>query len=362
MNTSSPILTRARFAWLPAILLALAVNYGRAQGLWLTNQHMDLRFQYDAAASGTNQLNIVLTYDPGPVLVSNHQVYITGHTNARRTIPANPDFAFLGPAGAPVWILPQTQDPLRPYLGISAEDIPDGVFDNPMRMELVAVEGPGNFFAYSVSGAGNPPNVKMMFTNGVVSPAHRIAETLIGSHEHNNWAFSTNGLYRVTFRCVGSPAGTGTNLVGRDVAFAFQLLPLRPWENWVSTNWLPATASDIAGPGADPDGDRVVNVMEYALGLNPNEPSTNGFPAASLVTTNGQTYGALTFTRVKGAADLVYEPSARSTLTGGAWTVLTNVMTVMDHGATETVTVRGDEPAGAHAARFLQLRVSLNYP
>jgi surface-anchored protein len=345
-----------------ALAVMFAANIAGAQPILLTNQHMDFRFQYDSAASGTNQLNIVLTYDPGPVLVSNDQVFIVAHTAAKKTIPSNPDYAFLGPAGAPVWILPQTQDPLRPYLGISAEDIPGSVFDGPMRMELVSVEGPGNFFAYSVSGAGNPPNVKMMFTNGVVSPAHTGTETLIGSHEHNNWAFSTNGLYRVTFRGVGSPAGSGTNLFGREVAFAFQLLPLRPWESWVSTNWPAATGPDIAGPPADPDGDHVVNVMEYALGLNPNEPSTAGLPTASLVSTNGQAYGALTFTRVKTATDLVYEPSARSTLNGGAWTVLTNVMAAVDHGETETVTVRDDAPVGAHAARFLQLRVRLNYP
>lgn len=139
-------------------------------------------------------------------------------------------------------------------------------------------------------------------------------------------------------------------------------LAMRMYADDDSRGWLPATSADIAGPAADPDGDQVVNVMECALDLNPKEFSTAGFPTASLVTTNGRTYGALTFTRVKGAIDLVYEPSARSTLNGGAWTVLTNVMTVEDHGETETVTVRDDEPVGTHDMRYLQLRVKLNYP
>jgi len=358
-ETSSP---SGRPGWTALIMLAglCLAHTAPAQVTYLTNQHMDFRFAYDAAASGTNQLNLVLGYDPGPNLVSNHQFYIVGTTNAKKTIPANPNFAFLGLAGAPVWILPKTQDPLRPYLGVSAEDISGNDFDGSMRLELVAVEGPGNFFVYDIPGS--TPVVEMMATNGVVSSTANHTDTFVGSHEHLNWAFSTNGLYRITFRAVGSPAGTGTNLIGREVAFAFQLLPLRPWENWVSTNWLPATSADIAGPAADPDSDQVVNVMEYALGLDPNAQSTNGFPSASLVTTNGQTYGALTFTRVKAALDLVYEPSARTTLTAGAWTVLTNVMTVVDHGTTETVIVRDDEPVGAHAARFLQLRIKLNYP
>ncbi|MFN3407406.1 MAG: choice-of-anchor M domain-containing protein [Limisphaerales bacterium] len=344
--------------WLTALLAWPTAG----QVLTLTNQHMDIRFQYHPAASGTNRFSLVLGVDPGPVLLSNYQFTITAHTNAQRIIPANPNFAFLGPAGAPVWILPQTQDPLRPYLGVSAEDISPADFDNPLRLELVGVEGPGNFFVYSVSGAGNPPDVKMVFTNGVVSPAQFFSTEFVGSHSHNNWAFSTNGLYRVTFRAVGSPAGTGTNLVGRDVAFAFQLLPLRPWESWVSTQWPPATPGAIAGPAADPDGDGLVNAVEYALGLDPNAPSHSGRPFAGLVNEGGQTYGTLTYTRVKAATDVTYEPVVRASLTDENGTLLTNVVSVVDLGPTERVTVRDAPPVSASSARFYQLRVRLNYP
>jgi surface-anchored protein len=343
-----------------AAVVLFAVGPLAAQPLYLTNQHMDIWCRYDAGAVGSNQLGLVLQYNaPAITTVSNDQFYIVGGASAKKTIPDIPDFAFMGPAGAPIWILPHIQDTTRPYLGISAADSSLAAFDT-MRLELVDVQGPGNFTLYDIPDS--TPVVILSFSNGVVSPTQYSVDASLNGHAHFNWAFSTNGLYRVTFRGVGSPMGTGTNLVGRDVTFAFQLLPLRPWETWVSTNWPPATLDDIAGPAANPDGDRVLNVMEYALGLNPHELSTNGFPTASLVTTNSQTYGALSFTRVKAATDLVYEPSARSTLTGGDWTVLTNVMTVVDHGATETVTVRDDEPVGTHAARFLQLRVKLNYP
>ena len=332
-----------------------------AQVTNLSNQHMDFRLQYNATAIGSNQLDVILGYDPGQ-RVTNTQAYIVGNTNSKVTIPSNPNFAFLGSAGAPIWILPQSQNVTLPYLGISAEDIPGGVFTNPMELELVSVEGPGNFFAWSVSGAGNPPDVKFIATNGVVSPQFKIANPLIGSHEHNNWGFSTNGLYRVTFRANGQFIGDTTNTIGRDVAWSFQILPLRPWENWVVTNWLPATASSTNGSAADPDGDNIPNAIEYALGLNPNNASTAGLPTFSIVSDAGQTYGALTFTRVKAATDISYEPSVRGVLDSGAWTMLTNVVSAIDNGATETVTLRDFAPAVTNASRFFQFRARLNYP
>lgn len=332
-----------------------------AQVTYLTNQHMDFRLQYDASAIGSNRLGVILGYDPGQRAMSD-QVYIVGNTNARVNLPSNPNYAFLGAAGTPTWILPQSQNTSLPYIGLSAEDIPDGVFTDPMQLEVVSVEGPGNFFAWSVSGPGQPPTVKMIVTNGVVAPGYNHSDVLIGSHEHDNWAFGTNGLYRVTFRANGQFLSDPTNTLGRDVAWAFQILPLRPWEHWISTNWLPATASSTNGPAADPDGDGIPNALEYALGLDPNVASTAGLPTFSFVTDAGQLYGALTFTRVKAATDIDYLPSVRNELTGGAWTPLTNVVSVTDHGETETVTVRDTLPREATTNRFYQLRVNLNYP
>ncbi len=344
------------------LVIALIVNLGaHAQVTYLTNQHMDFRLQYDATANASNRLGIILGYDPGQ-RITNDQVYIVGGAGAQRNISFNPNFAFLGAGGEPIWILPQTQEAGLPYLGISAEDIPSGVFANPMQLEVVSVEGPGSFFCWSVSGAGQPPVVKMIVTNHVVTPGFDHANVLIGSHEHDNWGFSTNGLYRVTFRANGQFLTETTNTIGRDVAWSFQILPLRPWENWISTNWLPATASSTNGPAADTDGDGIPNALEYALGLNPNLASTSGLPTFTLVSTNSDAYGALTFMRVKAATDISYEPAVRSDLTSGDWVTLTNVVSVTDNGATETVTLRDFAPAATNVSRFFQFRARLNYP
>ncbi len=332
-----------------------------AQVTNLDHQHMDFRLEYDSAAVGSNRLGLVLGYDPGQ-RATNTEAYLVGGAGAQLTIPANPDYAFLGAPGAPVWVLPQSQVTSLPYLGISAEDIPLGVFADPMELELVSVEGPGNFFSWSVSGAGNPPTIKFIATNGVVSPQYHLANPFIGSHEHNNWAFSTPGLYCITLRANGTFLGDATHTVGRNVAWSFQILPLRPWESWIATNWLPATSPLTNGATADPDGDGVPNAFEYALGLNPNIASTTGLPAFSLIETNGQKFGALTYTRVKTATDVDYSPSVCSALVAADWAVLTNTVSVEDHGETESVTVRDAVPLSTTTQRFFQFRARLNYP
>ncbi len=321
---------------------------------------MDFRLQYDAAATGSNRLNVILGYDPGQ-RVTNTQAYIVANTNAQLTVPGNPNFAFLGSPGAPIWILPQSQNVTLPYLGISAADIPNGVFTDPMDLELVSVEGPGNFFAWSVSGAGNPPNIKFIATNGIVSTQFNKATPFIGSHEHNNWAFSTNGLYRVTFRANGRFLGDTTNTIGRDVAWSFQILPLRPWENWVATNWLPATASSTNGPAADPDSDQIVNVLEYAFGNNPNTALYTNAPAVTFVTASGTNYGALRYVHATNATDLTFDVRASSVL-GGTSASITNVSSTVTNGTTESITVRDTISQDAATNRFYELKVKLNYP
>ncbi len=334
-----------------------------AQVVYLDHQHMDFRLQYNPAAEGTNRLDIILGYDTGVdhFTATNQQVFIVGNTNAKLTIPANANYAFLGSPGAPVWILPQSQNITLPYLGTSAEDIPLGVFNGPLNFELISVEGPGNFFAWANSGAGQPPTVKFISTNGVVSTQYNVMNPLTGSHEHYNWGFSTNGLYRITFRVTGQRIGESTNIIGKEVAWAFQILPLRPWENWVSTNWLPATATNIAGAGADPDGDGIVNLLEYAFGNDPNFALHTNAPAVTFVNDSGTNYGALRYVHATNATDLTLDVRASSTLNGFIES-LTNTVSIVTNGNTETVTVRDSISREQATNRFYQLRVKLNYP
>jgi surface-anchored protein len=352
-----------KFFFLLAGAVLGATLIAHAQVVYLDHQHIDFRLQYNPAAEGTNRLGIILGYDTGVdhFTATNQQVYIVGGTNAKLVVPSNPNYAFLGTPGAPIWILPQSQNITLPYLGTSAEDIPLGAFNGPLNLELISVEGPGNFFAWANSGAGQPPTVKFICTNGVVSTQYNVLNPLTGSHEHCNWGFSTNGLYRVTFRVTGQRIGESTNIIGGEVAWAFEILPLRPWENWVSTNWLPATATNIAGAGADPDGDGIVNLLEYAFGNNPNLAHHTNAPAVTFVNVGGTNYGALQYTHSTNATDLTFDVRASSAL-GGFTGNLINTAGVVTNGSVEKVIVRDSISKEQTTNRFYQLRVKLNYP
>ncbi len=121
--------------------------------------------------------------------------------------------------------------------------------------------------------------------------------------------------------------------------------------------WPFGTSDFIKGPDADPDGDGIVNVMEYALDLDPNTSDTSGLPVFLFVTDTGAEYGALSYTHVKAATDLDYTVVASSDLRSRIWTPLTTVVSTVDQGATEIVTVRDSVLASSTPVRFYQLRV-----
>lgn len=351
---------------LPLIRLLLAVTClclaqaGRAvQATNLTRYHMDFRMRYDAGT--TNLLGITLRYDVGTdsFTVSNWQAYVVVGAGSSNRVPANANFAFLGAVGSPVWILPQVQNINLPYLGISGEEIPGGIFDGPLDFILKSVEGPGNFFAWQTSGAGQPPSVKMIATNGVVSPQHDRTTPAVGSHEHFNWGFTAPGVYRVSFQASGRRIGEATNITSPPITWVFHILPLRPYDQWTSTNWLPATPETITGPAADPDGDGIVNLTEYALSLDPTSGSGGALSFAGTTRLNGQTYGTFTFRKSKLATDILFEPLAASAISKPMWETLTIGHSTSDFGDFELITLRDAQPVDDATNRFYQLRLRL---
>ena len=72
-----------------------------------------------------------------------------------------------------------------------------------------------------------------------------------------------------------------------------------------------------------------------------------------------RTYGALTYTRVKSAEDVVLETQAADSVSAGAWQTLTTIHRSVDLGDKEQLTILDDQPASTHEQRFYRLRVKL---
>ena len=322
----------------------------------LTNEHVDLRVLYDPTA--TNKLSIVARDEDHQINYQSNEVHLVVQQSAQLSLPSGTPF---GNAGDILWIIPQSQNPDLLYLGLSTEGLPDNTFSGNLDFRLKAVTGPGNFFVWQSDSTGNL-HVYFDSADGITDADSH--SSIVGSHEHFNWAFSTNGVYQVTFQVSGQLIGATTNISSPDTMFTFQVLPLpaqSPFQLWQQKYWPDGTPDSVEGPSADSDGDGLVNAVEYALSLNPTVPNREGLPAVSIVTDGGKQYGQVSFTRVKAATDLQYSLLAATGLTGASWAPITNVVSVIDNGATESVTIKDEIPSATGSQRFYRLQISLNH-
>jgi surface-anchored protein len=262
----------------------------------------------------------------------------------------------LGNEGDPLWILPQNPYPDVPYVGVSAEALAPGTFQDPLTIQLRRVEGPGHFLVWQAGGFGSF-DIQMDTRDGI-GPEDRLTP-FVGGHEHHNWGFTTSGVYRAYFQVSGRRPGHSTNLVSAETPCTFHVRPLKPFERWTATHWPCECDLTIIAPAADPDFDIGVNALEYALGTDPRVATANAWPTASLVRTNGQTYGALTYTRAKAATDCRFEVVAAGDLFASEWQVLTTVHESVDLGAQERVTLRDHQPLPTHTQRVYRLEVRI---
>ncbi|WP_410643264.1 TIGR03773 family transporter-associated surface protein [Amycolatopsis sp. lyj-346] len=114
---------------------------------------------------------------------------------SRTVVPAVPEYAFLGAAGARVWIAPQVQDFSLLFAGWDTESLSPGVFaGDAVDIRLAGVDGPGAVEVFQTDSFGLPLRV---FSS--TDPAHQVLHQAVGSHVHANWGFTALGRYRLTF-------------------------------------------------------------------------------------------------------------------------------------------------------------------
>ncbi len=137
-------------------------------------------------------------------------------TAAEQVIPDELAYSFLGRPGYSTWILPAVQNEELLFLGIAAEEIGTGIFVNDqIRIELVFVQGNGDFSLYSIDGFGQPV-VHMNTADGYDD--HDAFVVQAGSHVDLNWAFSVPGTYRVGLRARATLV-EGNTEIESDVAY-----------------------------------------------------------------------------------------------------------------------------------------------
>src|SRR5207253_402857 len=85
-----------------------------------------------------------------------------------------------------------------------------------------------------------------------------------------------------------------------------------------------------SGPNADPDGDGLVNLIEYALGFAPKSANSNSLPAVSVVGSDW-TY---TYTRPSDRPDVTYTVEASTDLS--SWSAAGVAHELVVSGSVET--------------------------
>ncbi|MDR0625824.1 MAG: TIGR03773 family transporter-associated surface protein, partial [Bifidobacteriaceae bacterium] len=107
--------------------------------------------------------------------------------SARLTLPSG--LEQVGSAGTPVWLVPQTQNADLVWLGWSTEGLNSANARGSVSWTLDKVDGPGRVSVYLSGVFGGVQQV--VFPGS----AYDIA---LGVHAHANWAFSAEGIYRLT--------------------------------------------------------------------------------------------------------------------------------------------------------------------
>lgn len=213
--------------------------------------------------------------------------------------------------------------------------------------------------------------------NGTITSNGTAHVTLSGSLTNlNQLLASTNGLiYRATANASGTDLLTviandnGHSGIGEanEVYTTLGIYFFRNvYSQWLSDNFTEEELNNaeleetLWGANADPDGDGLVNLVEYAIGTPPREP--NSGPGAVLVEKDGHNYLSLAIRRRKDPA-LQLAVEAAGEVADGSWSSDASVLEQFEpvdlDDAFEEVRFDDRVPTSEAARRFLRMRWSL---
>ncbi|MCX6880045.1 MAG: hypothetical protein NTW21_40520 [Verrucomicrobia bacterium] len=234
--------------------------------------------------------------------------------------------------------------------------------------------GPGAELSTTIAAAPVPGVAQLTATNSLVvagllvvnfevsgfTPAAGMSWQLAkGSTRAGN--FSTVHIRNLPFNLVGSVTYAADSVD----------LTLTPRNGLTLADWQ--AAYDFASPadaelGADPDGDGMTNLFEFANGTNPLVADSNSPLAAHFVMTDvlANRYGALRYGVPVGnqrRIGITYTPQGSSALNSwsGSSLVLHSIETSGPHGV-DVVTMRNVAPVATTPAQFFRLQVTYTPP
>ncbi len=139
------------------------------------------------------------------------------------TVPSGPSFGCLGTAGSPVYLLPQQQDVNLLWPGWDTGDVPPGQLqNNKVRLELVSSTVPtgARFALYTTSLGAASFRLNTNTAPGCQLTTWPGGGIDSGTHAHAFWAFSTAGIYTLTFRATATTTG-GATVSSGDQTYTF---------------------------------------------------------------------------------------------------------------------------------------------
>lgn len=170
------------------------------------------------------------------------------------------------------------------------------------------------------------------------------------------WA--TTGFNEVYINQTLPGRSTGLYLDNITLTTGDPLLDIGPEMIWKNQKFTAQDLADstISGDLADPDGDGIVNLMEYALNLDPKHSDRISGPTSSTALVGGTTYLCFTHRKNSAASDLVYGYEQSTDMLG--WTPATPTIVNSTYLDTFTSTIVAQFPVTNQQRLFIRLRVT----
>jgi cyclophilin family peptidyl-prolyl cis-trans isomerase len=157
---------------------------------------------------------------------------------------------------------------------------------------------------------------------------------------------------------------TATNLDGLTASQSTTVVVNQSPSQWATSQGLTGPQASLS---ADPDGDGLTNLQEFAFLTNPTTPNAMNPVTSTLANTSGVSHCQITFPVRKFTTGLTYTVEASDTLLAGSWTTIWTsssgfsdpaVISAVDQSDRTVVTVQDTEASPPATHRFMRVTVS----